>query len=526
MSNTRYLEFDSTYRNRNEWPLPGEFEIPISQTGRKNQFFALDPVSLSVPLVAWTPHFFDRSAQGNVQVPVSILPIANTTSITNATDPGTVIISATQGKLQQLPNYYAGSVISFTNTSTVVVSRRILSYKFLSSDVTDGDIAEIIISPTLPDTVTYGVYPNANITDPSDISSLANPYLFIPGDGSQTLNGYISYLIYNETRLDYRPIAGYDATTGLAHLDTSTLGNIPITWTLNDNYSLRLKVPSFPALNSGVAITVLANGVVNGTLYTTTTSTVVLDFSAAPIIPSSPANSFKNWALRILTSTNYPYISGEVSPAPVNESVVINSSQYDPATNLAVFTVSTFTAVPSPGDDVEILAFSYDNCNPFEYDGSLVSQQQNVCYEVSLLNVTLPNLPLAVASGGRIAFYPYVYVTLSNSTGANGPNLLYSNNPNSTKVTFRAPVYDVNSPLISTFVNIDGRGMDQVMKFKPNDNMYFSVTLPNGQVYQTVITDTVSPARPNPYIQISAAFSIRRVTVSPIVPGSSPMYSI
>ena len=37
MSNTRILDIDSTYRNRNEWPLPGAFEIPISQTGRKDK---------------------------------------------------------------------------------------------------------------------------------------------------------------------------------------------------------------------------------------------------------------------------------------------------------------------------------------------------------------------------------------------------------------------------------------------------------------------------------------------------------
>ena len=36
MSNTKYLEFNSNYRNRNLWPLASEFEIPISQTGTKN----------------------------------------------------------------------------------------------------------------------------------------------------------------------------------------------------------------------------------------------------------------------------------------------------------------------------------------------------------------------------------------------------------------------------------------------------------------------------------------------------------
>ena len=49
MSNTRYLEFDSTYRNRNDWPLPAQFEIPISQHGRDSKIQALDPVSNEAP---------------------------------------------------------------------------------------------------------------------------------------------------------------------------------------------------------------------------------------------------------------------------------------------------------------------------------------------------------------------------------------------------------------------------------------------------------------------------------------------
>ena len=36
MANARYIEIDSTFRNRKEWPNPAEFEILISQSGRKD----------------------------------------------------------------------------------------------------------------------------------------------------------------------------------------------------------------------------------------------------------------------------------------------------------------------------------------------------------------------------------------------------------------------------------------------------------------------------------------------------------
>ena len=37
MSTTRYLEFDSTYRDRNQYPNPSNFLIEISQTGQKTK---------------------------------------------------------------------------------------------------------------------------------------------------------------------------------------------------------------------------------------------------------------------------------------------------------------------------------------------------------------------------------------------------------------------------------------------------------------------------------------------------------
>ena len=162
---------------------------------------------------------------------------------------------------------------------------------------------------------------------------------------------------------------------------------------------------------------------------------------------------------------------------------------------------------------MEILPFSYDNYNPFVYTGSLVSQQEMVCYEIELLNLILPNAILACGEGGRIAFYPYVYVTLSNvsASGAGLTNILYSNNPNATRVIFRVPIDDLINPLISTFVHLDGDGMVQTMKFKPNDNLYFSITLANGEKYQTVLPEYYSPSMPNPAAQISACFTMKRL---------------
>ena len=116
------------------------------------------------------------------------------------------------------------------------------------------------------------------------------------------------------------------------------------------------------------------------------------------------------------------------------------------------------------------------------------------------------------AFGSRIAFYPYVYVELSNTNNNSaGNNIIYSNNPNTNKVLFRAAVTDVNNPLITAFVNLDSNTMVNTVKFKPNDTMKFSVKLSDGTIFKTLMPESYSPSIPNPLIQISACFSIKKI---------------
>ena len=124
----------------------------------------------------------------------------------------------------------------------------------------------------------------------------------------------------------------------------------------------------------------------------------------------------------------------------------------------------------------------------------------------------MPNQLLDNAYGTRIAYYPYVYVELSNTNNASaGNNIIYSNNPNSTKMLFRAAVTDVNQPLNTAFINLDSNTMTNTIKFKPNDSMKFSVKLSDGSVFKTIFSEKYSPSIPNPLIQISACFSIKRL---------------
>ena len=513
MSNSRYLEFDSTYRNRNEWPLASEFQIPISQSGRKNQSNALDPVCLSTPIMTWTSNYLDvtsspippapETLSGNILFNIETTPTPDI-YIPTTSDNQTFVIQTTINSLQQLENYYIGLVI--TTTGTVKSRKRITGYKYLFSTITN-DYGLITIASNFPEGIidTDGF----TITDPTCID-VNNPYFFVPS-GRVQKNGYTGYLLYNENLQEYRKISEYDSITHMISLNTQVIyGNVnsgplpslPLTpWAATDNYSIRKEPPYLPR---------------NGTSYLQpvapfSTNSITVSTS----LPSSDTNFYKNFGIRIVanytTAQYYKYVDNKPIP-PLNESRTIISSSYSGGNTTLVF-YPPLLATPSANTYFEMLNFSYDNFNPFTYTGSLVSQQDMVCYEVELLNLILPNDVLAVGEGGRIAFYPYVYVQISNVSSACGglKNIIYSNNPNAVKAIFRVPIDDVINPLISTFIKVDGDGMVQTIKFKPNDNLYFSVFLANGELYETILPEYFSPAPPNPSSQISASFSIRRL---------------
>lgn len=169
-------------------------------------------------------------------------------------------------------------------------------------------------------------------------------------------------------------------------------------------------------------------------------------------------------------------------------------------------------AIPAGTNTVnwQILQYNGDSFTPLDYIGSRISNQQMSCWMISLSSLTLPNLTLSTSEGNRIAFYPYVYVEFDNITAKNRL-ILYSNNPHATSALFKVPINSLVSPLQSTFVSLNGSGERQVVKFKPNDSFMFRVLLPNGDLFETVVQDTVSPFPPNPNIQISALFEIIKI---------------
>lgn len=520
MSAPQYLEINSAFRNRSEYPLPGEFDVFFSQSGTKNKYTANDPVCTSAVRLIWTP--FKPVSGKVVPYPTGVYP--NDTGVGAATSRESILIQIDSGTFpSRAQNFYAGAVLVVPPSLPGGVFSY---YRILSS------IFYLVGPKTTPQTSVLDTYdyflvtinnssntnpqPNSvfEIRDPSQftgsdypvipfiVKQYYFPTLFIP-TGVNSTNYYINYIIYNQTHNEWLPVTYYDGTTHMASTYPYNTTNLefsseifthftPGVWGRDDTYILRKAPPevygSIVAVNPGnpkqVQIPLTSSNIPNYYVGSFLRNQVPFQYS-----------NFVNPNYRIVAyDPKFPDWAG---PPGSTIPVVTLDKIYD----------TSLTPL------FEILQFSYDNEFPYTYDGSIVSQREAVCYDVQLLNIVLPNAFLETANGSRVLFYPFIYVELTpmNNSERFGPNSINSNNPNARRMLFRAIIRDYVSDTTSPFVKIDAAGMVQRVKLLPCDNFHFSVRLPDGNIFRTVLPEYYSPDLPNELKQISAVFSFKRV---------------
>lgn len=213
---TKYLEIDSTYRDRNTWPLPGEFQVLISPQNNVTPTNAVDPVSTATPLTEWKSN--DFSVVGSSFITGTVI---NTGYGANNT-PYTIIFSATN--LQPVNDYYRHAVL----TSAPNLSSRILTYKYLGNDE-----AEVTLETPL--TISTGSL--ITITDSTDLNALR---IFVPTSPIYPDNFYASCFLYDETVNDSSPINFFDSKTGTVTVNFAIPG-----WSVTDSFSIRKSIPIF-----------------------------------------------------------------------------------------------------------------------------------------------------------------------------------------------------------------------------------------------------------------------------------------
>lgn len=617
MSSTRYLEFDSTYRDRVLYPSSSDFSVEMSQSGQGTKLTARDPVSDASPILMWNNNFVQAYIVGGTGSTGStgsnyIWPITVSPGPNPGTQGSTVFqiqTSSTGPAFKQVRNFYVGTVIARDATgmyppSAPEIARRITDYQPL--DLHD---ALVTVDSALPDSVVglSGFYISnptplpTNTVGPAGFSGSTIKF-FVPGSNSciepvertqlyglGSDNYYINYFIMNTDTGTSRKITAFDNMTRLATLESPT----PSTedWASMEyasaNFVIRKTLPIEGSYSAGTPIVYATTRLIqlqssgvdmptdtyNGdflritpsinapspynittsppydvtvaSLYPqncqceerriqkyvfgkgrvlsgngTPTTTVILDAGASSGQEYVGALISNLSQIGVLPSYYYPQTAKIIAyngttkqvttDTPLNWNITFTPDLWLIRTCILS---SPFSVLPNPQNLYEIELFSRDNYNPFVYTGSLVSSQEVVCYEVELLNLILPNAILASGRGGRPIFYPYLYVELQqiSSAGSTNNNIIYSNNPNSYRMLYRAVVDDTPIPAVSPFIKIDGDGMVHVVKFKPNDAFHFAVFHANGEPFKTILDEQYSPSPPNALTQISACFAFKRV---------------
>jgi hypothetical protein len=542
MSNTRYLEISSEYRDRNLYPLSAQFNVNISKTGTKSKENALDPVSNGAPILIFSNQFDANTAAALfVSGTVASTIAAPVGGIGNTTSSQKIIVTFAGGDPQLIDGFYNGAIL-FITTATTAEHRRILSYESISTTqgafIVDSAFSNAVINTSPVD-----------IAMPSD-NNATTPKTFIP-NGSDADNFYINYILEDVTLGEFRTITSYDGNTHLATINAAFGGG----WAATDSFIVRRERPcSTGALTNAAAPT---------TTSTFLIPTIGVDITGDFIRMTSGANdteirhitkyiepitgilvagtTINQFVLPISFSTQNNFYNSFfiniTSGAAIGDVRLITTYFMTTTNNLTVRTGTPntpFTAgiaagdtfridggVVSPAmpnnfvaaDTFEILCFTRDNAVPFNYTGNSAAQQEEACYEIELVNLTLPNEILSVGNGSRITQYPYVYVELANvsSTSSGTKGIIYSNNPHATKMLFRCAVTDTSNCIVSPFIKLDGNKTVQTIKWKINTDLKFSVRLPNGEVFQTIATENFSPLPPNSIDQVSALFSMRRL---------------
>jgi hypothetical protein len=318
---------------------------------------------------------------------------------------------------------------------------------------------------------------------------------------------YFNVQIIGYNSSSFSPVSGISSITNVNEEYKITLDNnlpyigsleldLPLT-PLNDTFNMCWCLKSIGDFNTPVYFIVSDNG---NPIYTSPSITSTYSYITFTIVPTTSNITFDFYYDPVDPLDNhciawkYFFVLDET----------IQSNKND----IYNYAISTNSIIGM--NIINIVSFNRDNFNPLMYNGSMVSINQTVCYKINLLSITLPNIPLK--TGSRIAFYPYVYVEFSNATSSNRASgqIIYSNNPNSNRALFIAPVTQLLQPTAKTYITLSGGGMSQLVKFKPNDNLRFSVYLPDGSLFQTLDIDTLPPYEPQLGLQIDAVFSITR----------------
>jgi len=466
---SKYIQLYSANRNRQLFPNPSAFNVPFVSTHQKR-----DPSESYDPII-----------NGPIYYAFNYVPIVITGTFQPNTKNNSPVLDPQQtGGLVTIDNYYSGWVIVDVGTGSI---RLVKTY--------NSSTGVISMNTLFPRPFTgSGTYILVQNYNPGFIYI---PQSDINGNTALTYEqAYLNYYVVFETpnaaysnadnsNIFYRKIIYYDNIYSIAYFDS------PLPPSYNPAvgtqlYTLRKTLP-----------------LERWTIPSTTIGNVIT-------LPPS-ASAVDNYYVG-----KYVYFSSNfvASPSPTTVFYPIYGFYYITAYNAATNQLTVNNDIngynlPSTADIINITNFVTDNYCPYLYNGTMVSENQATCYEISLDNLTVPNIILT--SGSRIAFYSFLYVQFTNlSSPTTFKDIINSNNPVAGNALFVVSVTNTNQPSTGTYLALKSE-MKQTITIKPNDGFRFAIFLPDGTPFQTLQQDVIAPYPPNLFLQISATFSLKKV---------------
>lgn len=286
--------------------------------------------------------------------------------------------------------------------------------------------------------------------------------VYIPA-GSNLVNSYVGKYLYNETLGQSTVITDYDPEFH------KVIAAIPSNWSTTDKYDIRNQLPA------------IGNFAIIGT--GNTTNTIDLTGIGTVITPGD--------FIRIVS----------------NEHIVMITN-YDTTTNLATISPSLSTALVS-GAIIELLVQTSDNYKTLSYAGTNIGQNEQVSYDVSLVSATLPNVPIKNGVGGYGVDYPFLYIEFYDTHHPSQNNLCSNNHSNKSYFKITTPIGQVNERN-EKFTKFTGDLSVKTIRFRPTSNFRIVWRLPSGEEIKFDEQDTQSPHAPNPKLQTSVKFNLKR----------------
>lgn len=453
LSHIKYLDIDSTHRNRSRYINPAQFVLPVTQSGIQTRLNAIDPVSDMAPIVVWNPFtvFTDLDPAG----------ISTNDVIGSSPDDNTITVAILiADNPSQVINFYKGKAMEVIGKGTAIID----DWRYIGRNSTHRYF-KVTASPY------FSTPPvNGDTVEFPRVTDVGYCRFYVPDDQPNLDNYYVGYRLWNDTKRDSATITGYIGATRILVFDSTVDTHVLTSWVVSDTYVLRKQDPKL--------FGVLAAG--TNSLNRVTLST------AASTSDSFYVNSFVRFS----------------SDSANNALEVRRIIAYDGGTRVAtLFPALTSTAVAA--DEFEILEYHRDNASPICYNGKWISEQK---LGIRLKHLILPNNQLS--SGANITSYPKLYVRLRNS-GHTLATKIYSNNPDSSSMLFQSTISsDIVDPNTSIYIKLYGDDMLQTITFRLNSDIEFGVFLQDGTLYQAIRPDTVAPLEPDHKLQISALFEI------------------